>query len=369
MIDERWAWVALGMVSGVGLTRYHLLLTRFSHPAAVLGNSGEILEEAGLPAEAIQEIRSDLGRQVADQRRRAEAVGARLLVLTDPDYPAHLRRIPQPPPFLYLRGTLEAADEVAIAIVGSRRPTHYGEGITERLAADLAPRGVTIVSGMARGIDTAAHRGALAASGRTIAVLGCGVDVVYPKENGGMMREIIGKGAVVSEFPMGTPPNKDHFPHRNRTISGLSLGTCVVEATDRSGSLITAGWAADQGREVFAVPGNLTSQQSRGTNRLIQDGAKLVTGWQDVVAEIPWPWKERVREPTPKPVAASPPPEGSGEGRILRLLEGEPVPMDQIIRQSGLTPGQVGAVLMNLELQGLVRALPGKRYQRHPLGA
>src|SRR5881396_3144859 len=211
----------------------------------------------------------------------------------DTRYPALLGAIPPPP--LFVRGELVDDDTLALAIVGSRRPTPYGLAVAERLASDLAARGLTIVSGLARGIDAAAHRGALAAGGRTLAVLGCGLDVVYPPENRALARAIETQGALVSQFAPGVPALAGHFPARNRTLAGLALGVVVVEAADRSGALITAGFAGDLGREVFAVPGRITSPTSAGAHRLIQDGAKLVTCWQDIVSELPEPWRRAVR--------------------------------------------------------------------------
>lgn len=298
----------------------------------------------------------------ADQRGRAERAGARLLLVEDDEYPAQLRVIPSPPSFLMVQGALRVEDALALAIVGSRHATPYGMQVAERLASDLAARGVTIVSGLARGIDTAAHRGALSAGGRTIAVLGSGVDVVYPAENRKLLSRVRECGAVVSQFPMGTAALAGHFPIRNRTIAGLAVGTIVVEAAERSGALITAGYAGELGREVFAVPGAVTSEMSRGTHRLIQDGATLVQGWEDVVAELPETWRSCLREPVVAR-ASAPAPEGD-EGRLLHLLGGEPVHIDQLIERSGVSSGRTAGLLLMLELKGWVRQLPGQRYMR-----
>ncbi|MBI2152563.1 MAG: DNA-protecting protein DprA [Candidatus Rokubacteria bacterium] len=299
---------------------------------------------------------------VAEQRQLARRAGARLLLREDDEYPAPLRAIPDPPPFLLARGELRAEDALALAIVGSRHATPYGVAVAERLAAELAARGVTIVSGLARGIDTAAHRGALAAGGRTIAVLGCGVDVCYPPENRRLVGRVLERGALLSQFPLGTPALPRHFPLRNRTIAGLALGTIVVEAAERSGALITAGHAGELGREVFAVPGPVTSELSRGANRLIQDGAKLVQRWEDVVAELPEVWRRCLRE---APGVAVPvgTPEGDEE-RVLALVGGDPVHIDQVIERSGVPSGRTAAVLLSLELKGWVQRLPGQHYVR-----
>jgi DNA processing protein len=279
-----------------------------------------------------------------------------------PRYPALLGAIPAPPP-LYVRGEILDDDSLALAIVGSRRPTSYGLAVAERLASDLAGRGVTIVSGLARGIDTAAHRGALAAGGRTIAVLGCGLDVVYPPENVPLARTIERRGAVVSQFPAGMPALPGHFPARNRTLAGLALGVVVVEAAEKSGALITAGFAGDLGRETFAVPGRITSASSAGANRLIQDGAKLVTCWLDIVSELPEPWRRAVRDALTSTDEPSRPEIGSDEGRMFRLLApDEPQHIEELIARAGMEPARAATLLMTLELGGWARQLTGQRW-------
>jgi len=280
----------------------------------------------------------------------------------DPRYPVLLGAIPAPPA-LFARGALSDDDALALAIVGSRRPTPYGLAVAERLASDLAARGVTIVSGLARGIDTAAHRGALAAGGRTLAVLGCGLDVVYPRENLALARAIEAQGALVSQFAPGVPALPGHFPARNRTLAGLALGVVVVEAADRSGALITAGFAGDLGREVFAVPGRITSPTSAGANRLIQDGAKLVTCWQDIVSELPEPWRRAVHGPLAPTGEQRQLENGSDEGRMFRLLApDEPQHIEQLIARAGLDPARAAALLVTLELGGWARQLTGQRW-------
>ena len=280
----------------------------------------------------------------------------------DPRYPALLRAIPSAPA-LYVRGELHADDALAIAIVGSRRCTPYGIAVTEQLASDLAARGVTIVSGLARGIDTAAHRSALAAGGRTLAVLGCGVDVVYPRENVPLARAIESQGAILSQFPPGMPALAGHFPARNRTLAGLTLGVVVVEAAERSGALITAGFAGDLGRETFAVPGRITSPTSVGANRLIQDGAKLVTCWQDIVSELPEQWRRAVRGLSASTGEEHVPENESDEGRMLRCLaQDEPRHIEQLIARSGFVPARAAALLVTLELGGWARQLAGQRW-------
>ena len=316
---------------------------------------------SALPARSRLDAHATLDVAAAEQRERARRAGARLILAGERDYPAALKPVPAPPLFLLVRGEIRADDAFALAIVGSRHPTPYGLAVTERLAAELAARGVTIVSGFARGIDTAAHRGALAAGGRTIAVLGSGVEVVYPPENRALVPQVLEHGALVSQFPMTTPALAMNFPSRNRTIAALALGTLVVEAAERSGALLTAGYAGELGREVFAVPGPVTSAVSRGTNGLIQDGAKLVQGWEDVVAELPEAWRRCLREPAVVPAADA---LEADEARLLGLVGAEAVHIDRLIEQSGVASGRMAALLLALELKGCVRQLPGQRYMK-----
>src|SRR5262245_25873586 len=313
-------------------------------------------------------------------------------------YPENLREIASPPPHLYVRGTLMERDALAVAIVGSRAATSYGLAVAERLAADLAARGVTIVSGLARGIDSAAHRGALRVGGRTIAVLGSGVNVIYPPENRRLARDIEAHGAVVSQFEPGTRPLPGYFPARNRVIAGLALGVVVVEAAERSGSLITAGLAGEMGREVMAVPGLVTSLQSVGTHRLIQDGAALVQSWEDVIGVLPMRWRDEVAARSteaaekatmaataterPNHLAHGQHAEGhvevkgpvevrshvEDERKILQLITEEPADIDGIIERSGISSGRASALLVALELEGRIRQLEGKRFVQVNLG-
>src|SRR5947208_1774825 len=277
-----------------------------------------------------------------------------------PDYPDLLGAISSPPT-LDVRGALTEDDALALAIVGARAATPYGIEVTERLAGELAARGVTIVSGLARGIDAAAHRGALGAGGRTVAVLPCGIDIVYPPEHRALARSIEARGALLSQFAPGVPALPGHFPARNRTLAGLSLGVVVVEAAERSGALISAGFAADLGRELFAVPGRITSATSAGTNRLIQDGAKLITCWQDVVSELPEPWRRMVRASSPTTQDPARPDGESDEGRILAMLTpDEPQHIERLIARGGLEPARVAATPVALERGGWARQLTGQ---------
>ena len=277
-----------------------------------------------------------------------------------PDYPALLRALASPPR-LWVRGRLAPEDALAVAIVGARRASDYGLVVAERLAFDLAARGVTVVSGLARGIDTAAHRGALAAGGRTVAVLGSGIDVIYPPENRALAEQIADQGALVTQFAPGTPPLAAHFPARNRILAALALGVVVVEASERSGALITAGHAADLGREVFAVPGKITAETSRGVHGLIRDGATLIRDCHDIVQELPEPWRSAVRAPH-RPPDERAPVDGEDE-RVLRLLRAdEPQHVDVLVARAGLPPARTAAALVRLELAGWARQLAGHRW-------
>jgi DNA processing protein len=284
------------------------------------------------------------------------------LAPTDPRYPALLATIPSPPE-LDVRGAFEHGDALAIAIVGARQATAYGLEVAESLATELAARGVTIVSGLARGIDTAAHRGALAAGGRTIAVLGSGIARLYPPENRPLAEEIIGRGAVISQFAPDAEPLHYHFPARNRTLAGLALGVVVVEAAERSGALITAGLAGELGREVFAVPGRITSPASRGTNGLLKDGARLVGHWSDIVAELTEPWRSMVADAGAERETRAPLAPGSDEARMVELLSVEEAQhIERLIARVDLDAARAGAALTTLELTGWARQLAGQRW-------
>jgi DNA processing protein len=288
------------------------------------------------------------------------------------EYPAQLAAVPSAPETLYVRGRLVADDALAVAIVGSRRATPYGLEVAERLGAALGARGVTVVSGLARGIDSAAHRGALESGGRTIAVLGSGVDVIYPPENRRLAGRIVEAGAVVSQFAPGTRPLAYHFPERNRVIAGLALGVVVVEAAEKSGALITAGFAAELGREVLAIPGRVNSPESRGAHRLIQDGAALVQDADEVIAALPARWQACVKEATGREprggAAPAAPAERGDSGRVLAALGEDPVTIDDVIERSGVAAGRATALLLELELAGRVRQLDGKRFARAAAG-
>lgn len=354
-------WLGLKTVPGVGNRLFLNLIQHFGELDKVFSASrGELLQVEGVNARLVSAIQDyKIPREVEEDLSLAEKNGVRIITFSDPDYPTLLRHIHDPPPVLYVYGSLHP-DSLNIAIVGSRNATPYGRTVTEGLSSDLIRRGFTVVSGMARGIDSAAHIGALTAGGKTIAVLGCGLGTIYPAENKKLFHRIAENGAVISEFPFLTSPEAHNFPIRNRIISGLSLGAVIVEATHQSGSLITARLAAEQGREVFAVPGSITSFKSMGTHRLIKQGAKLVEHVDDIVEELniaqPIPSVHIKEEPT---IPLTP-----EEKRIIDELSPYPVHIDKLVRRLSLSAGQVSGILLQLELKGLVTQSPGKFFAR-----
>jgi DNA processing protein len=358
---EEFHWIGLKAVAGIGNVTFRRLLERFDTPrAALAAHPGELLTVKGLNPAICASIKSGAWQRFAEEEcRRLRSSGARLVTFTAAGYPKSLFEIADPPPFLYVRGELHSPGP-AIAIVGSRRATTYGLLTTTRLAEDLGRHGVTIISGMARGVDTAAHKGALGAGGRTTGVLGCGIDQVYPPENRALFGEMAEKGCLVSEFPLGTLPLAENFPRRNRIISGLSKGVLVVEAAENSGSLITAQYALEHGRDVFAVPGNISFSTSRGSNRLIKQGAKLVDCVEDILEELHGFCGSAAAEPGGtqfRAFALSP-----KEAAVYELLARSPLHIDDIITQTELTAAEVSSMLLHLELKGAVMTLPGTHY-------
>lgn len=354
------------------------LLEKFGSAESVFHATRSELESLRLRAESIESIlKREFFDKAETELERVRELGGDVLILDDGSYPYLLREIADPPITLYVKGEWQACfDAPCIALVGSRRCSTYGENASEMLSRDLASNGICIISGLARGIDTAAHRGAIAGRGRTVAVLGTGIDNVYPKENARLVNEILDSGgAIVSQFPLGTPPLRDNFPYRNRIISGLSLGVLIVEASERSGSLITARLAMEQNREVLAVPGNITSKNSFGTNYLIKSGAKLVQQWQDVVAELPSEISTAILLPKideesakkadnkqPELMAAD---LNEMERLIWSLLApDETVHIDALLEKSKFSFGELNKVLFDLELRDLIRVSPGKHYAR-----
>ena len=357
--DERVYWVLLSMVAGVGPTRFGRLLDAFGGARAAWG-AGELeLAAVGLERRAVRSL-LDLRKRLDPEAewRRLERLGAAVLTLDDPEYPPRLREIADPPPVLYVQGALTIADEWSVAVVGTRRATAYGRQVVERIVGEVARAGVTIVSGLARGVDTFAHRAALAAGGRTIAVLGSGLDRLYPEENRGLAAQMVEQGAVLTEFPLGTPPDAQNFPRRNRVVSGLTLATLVVEADHKSGAMITANAAAEQGRDVFAVPGSILSPLSAGPNQLLKEGAKVVTSAADILEEL------HLTAVVEQRAAREQLPSDPTEAALLGLLSHEPTHVDELTRAAGLPTAAVTSALTMLELKGLARQLGGMLYVR-----
>lgn len=362
---DTYSWIALRAVEGVGPVLFRRLLERFETPCrALAASSAELMAVRGMSEVVAAAVQGSPCRHFAEQEcRRLENSGIRVLTFLDADYPRRLFEIGDPPPLIYLRGVAPVW-EPAVAVVGSRRAGRDGLKAAEQLAAELAGLGVRVVSGLARGIDTAAHRGALKGNGVTVAVLGCGVDVHYPPENRELADKITESGCIISEFPLGTQPLSEHFPRRNRIISGLARGVLVVEAAEQSGSLITARYALDQGREVMAVPGPINAASSRGSNRLIKQGAQLVDCVEDILDALalgPLPvagqaslFTDRTEAPrcrlTPR------------EAALYELVAQGPRHLDEITVALELTAGEVSAMVLGLELKGLLVQLPGSYY-------
>ena len=372
-------WIALNMTPGIGPRAAAKLLERFGSAEAVFGAGRAELEALRLQPETVESIIArDLFEQAAREIERVREFGADVLLLDDGVYPALLREIYDPPITLYVKGAwAECLEKPCVAMVGSRRCSTYGQNAATMLARDLAQRGVTIISGLARGIDASAHKGALEAGGRTIAVMGTGLDQIYPRDHRKLAEEILEKGgALVSEFPLGTPPAPQNFPYRNRVISGLSLGVVLVEAAENSGSLITARMAMEQNREVFAVPGNITSKNSFGTNYLIKGaGAKLVQQWQDVAGELPPeiaaellpppPAKKKKERALAEQLELVPDNLSATEHAVWKLLStDEAAHIDALSEESKLSINELTGALLALEMRDLIRQLPGKCFVR-----
>ncbi len=374
-------WLALKSVPGVGNHVYKQLIVKFTTPEKVFSaNETELMEVEGVSprlARAIRTHRFEAGPR--EEIQRAGQLGCRIISFNSPDYPSLLRHIPDPPPYLYVRGRFPVFEN-SIAVVGARQASGYGKAAARRLAGELAAMGWTIVSGMARGIDTAAHKGALEAGGRTIAVMGSGFAEIYPPENRILCDRIGEQGAMLSEFPVHEPPNAYNFPARNRIISGMTLGTVVVEASAKSGSLITARLAAEQGREVFAIPGSIHSHTSQGTHSLLKQGAKLVTTVEDIIEEFvrfqvpaavggtgvspenPGPLDKKPALSGPAGSAVVSPNLSPDHAALLEMIDAYPVHIDDLCRKSGMDAGRLSGLLLTLELKGLIVQQPGKYF-------
>ncbi len=366
-------WLALALTPGLGPTRVRKLVEYFGNAERVFQASLTELEATGMPVASAQSLATGKSMELAQQEiAKAAGCNAKILALDDPAYPARLKEIYDPPVVLFVRGSVEVLSTPGIAMVGTRHPTPYGMGMAERLSKDLAARGLVIISGMARGVDTASHRGAIEVGGKTIAVFGTGIDVLYPKENSRLAEQILALGgALISEFPVGTFAAPQNFPIRNRIISGMSAGVLVVEAAEYSGTRITARCALEQDRDVYAVPGNVTNKGSWGPNTLIKQGAKLVATWEDVWEELPTDIQDTLtagRDESSLPETASLFPDDDTsphERKIMRLLkQDESTHIDFIVEtlESEVSSSEIFAALFELELNGKIRQLPGKNF-------
>ena len=372
VLPETRDWLALISIDGIGPVSFHRLVKKFGTPGGVLAaDPGGLAEAGGISSETAGKICKFEGwKEIDRQISTCDTKKIDIICFSDSRYPALLKEITDPPPLIFSKGDLGAARSTAVAIVGSRYPSDYGQKTARDLAGSLAGIGCTVVSGFARGIDSMAHRGALEAGGRTIGVLGCGVDRIYPPENVKLYSEVIENGAIISEFPAGTPPDPGNFPRRNRIISGMSHGVVVVEASLNSGSLITAKWALEQGREVFAVPGNVVSYRSKGTNKLIKDGARLVETFSDILEELGPKIGRDVADKLKISVGKA----GGGdrpdfagldenERKVMTFLSDDSLHMDEILTMSGFAIGTLSSLLVGLELKGLI-VQAGGRYSR-----
>jgi DNA processing protein len=355
-MDKRF-WVGFNLVKGIGAVRLQALRDHFGDLAIAWQAPLDALQAAGLSvklAERVAQVRLNL--DLDKILTRLSSQGIEILTWEDDLYPPRLKEIDQPPPVLYVRGGLTSEDSWAVAVVGTRRVSGYGRQVAEELASFLAANGVTVVSGLARGVDGVAHQSALRSGGRTIAVLGSGVDRIYPPEHAQLAARIIANGALISDYPPGTPPDSSNFPPRNRIISGLSMATVVVEAGETSGALITAQFANDQGREVFAVPGNILAPQSKGANRLIAQGAHPLLSMSDLLDVL------NLTRLTEQRLVRKALPVDETESKLMSVLTHEPLHMDEVRNRTGLPIERVSATLVMMELKGLVRQVGGQNY-------
>ncbi|HAV61080.1 MAG TPA: DNA-protecting protein DprA [Verrucomicrobiales bacterium] len=367
-MDEREAFVALNLIEHVGPVRVRQLLAHFGDAASILkASKGHLLQVRGIGEDTAESIATWEKRvDLSGELERCNEFGCRILIQTDPEYPAPLREIYDPPVVLYVRGSLVERDRNSVAMVGSRQTTHYGIETARKLAYQLAYVGVTVVSGGARGIDTAAHQGALQAKGRTVAVLGNGINIVFPPENRELFDRIAAQGAVITQFPFNRKADKQSFPIRNRIVAGMTIGTIVVEANLSSGALITANFATEYGRQVFAVPGRIDSPRSKGCHELIKRGAKLCEGAEDVLSEFEYLFPPSNRPPSSAETGQLAALElSANEQRICDAVGQQEIHVDEIIRASGLPASAVSVALLGLEMKRIVRQLPGRHYTRN----
>ncbi|MFC1984018.1 DNA-processing protein DprA [Chloroflexota bacterium] len=350
-------WVGFSLISGIGRVRFSQLENHFTSLENAWQAGPAELKQAGLDSGSIRAITSRRPEiSLEAEMEKLDRYGVKVFTYHDENYPSRLKEIYDYPPLIYIRGSLLPEDEWCLAVVGTRRATVYGRQVTEEIVTDLAQSKITIVSGLAKGIDTVAHHSALEAGGRSIAIFACGLDTVYPSENANLARRIMQQGALISEYPLGTKPRADNFPRRNRIMSGLSLGVLVVEAGQTSGALITAHMALEQNREVFAIPGSILSPASSGTNRLIQEGAKLVHNYSDILEELNLTAVAHQME-LKEVVPAS-----DTESLLLKQLRSEPTHIDEVCRSSGLPMSAVSSTLAMMELKGLVKQVGAMNY-------
>jgi len=350
-------WVGFSLISGIGPVKFNQLENYFGSLENAWQAASADLKQAGLDKGAIQAINNWRPKiSLEAEMEKLERYGVKVLTWRDPDYPARLEEIYDYPPVLYIRGSLVPEDEWCLAVVGTRKATVYGRQVAEEIVTDLARSKITIVSGLARGIDSIAHRAALEAGGRSIAIFACGLDIVYPSENANLARQIMQQGVLISEYPLGVSPRADNFPRRNRIMSGLSLGVLIVEADETSGAMITAHMALEQNREVFAIPGSILSPASRGTNRLIQEGAKLVSSYTDILEELNLTAVAHQIEM--KEII----PSSDTEALLLKQLSAEPTHIDEVCRSSGLPVSTVSSTLTLMELKGMVKQVGNMNY-------
>ena len=356
-MEDKKYWIGFNLIKGIGTVRMQNLVAYFGDLESAWNADAQELAQSGLGTKLVEKVvsaRKDIN--LNQVWAKIEAQGIKIVTWADEEYPNRLREIDQPPPILYIRGEYLQDDLFAVAIVGTRKVTGYGRQVTEEIASFLASNGITVISGLARGVDAIAHQTALKVGGRTIAILGSGVDKIYPPEHRGLAEEMMKRGAIISDYAVGTPPDASNFPPRNRIISGLSLAVVVIEAAETSGALITAEFAAEQGREIFAVPGSILAPQSKGTNRLIQKGALPLLSPDDLMQALDL---TRVGE---HKSARKLIPADETEAKVLSVLSREPLHVDEIRNQAGLPIEKISATLALMELKGMVRQVGGMNY-------
>lgn len=361
-MEERECLIALNAIGGMSASQKIQIIKQFGSAQDIFQSKERLASWPAASPSFIRNLKStDPGKIFTQEEKKAKLSGIRIITQLNREFPRLLKEISDPPLALYIKGTLPEDTSKSLAIVGSRKISHYGQVVSERIVNELIAYGFWIVSGMARGVDSMAHQTAIKGGGKTIAVLGCGLDVIYPPENKNLMKHITENGAVISEFPFGTEPHKRNFPIRNRIISGLCPGLLVIEAREKSGALISANCALDEGREVLAVPGNITSPNSKGTNQLIKQGARLVEDSEDIFEELGFHVYKEEKAHSTRSIF---PEMNEEEVKIISFLSYDPIPIDLIIQKSGASPAHVHNILLTLEMKGVIKQLPGKLFFR-----